>query len=472
VKPRALCISVSLCLFMMAIGANVSSAGEIQPLEPEWLRQMYAEGWQKIQEGVLQRDTGGKNFETFAYGFEGLTWVERDYEKQVTAREEEYNRSPTKSLSDLIGHFKGEIVRLSKALETAPSTKRLDSKTLQECPPYFGGEATASPQAEAIGPEATARAYFSNSCGYRGDTFAMASAHAIDGTVETTFTQADPRNGGYQLESTASASASGSKDCESRAQASVIVSDLSIYYQTPYRQNFGCSYSTSIYTLDSTTWNQTGTGNLGTLTLSGTGYTLIDGTYRPIGYANQQSGISFSRSGSAKLIGPARDTVSGFARASFIAFELLGRVTDTPTFGSSVLVGVSSTTGYNWGAQIRVNGGGSLASPPPLAAVVFVGSSFTDSSQVHEAPGGLDSRTRVRWTWTEDDQGSSTGTGQWWMFGNRPLDTWQKWGASKPNLRRPIGHTSTRMRVRNGPDGVPDDVGFDLLDVRVTIGTK
>lgn len=82
-KLRSLFVVSSFCLFTMILGARVSSAQQVQPLEPEWLQQMYAEGWEKVQEGILRRDTGGGEFETFSYGAEGLQWVLEGYTQQL-----------------------------------------------------------------------------------------------------------------------------------------------------------------------------------------------------------------------------------------------------------------------------------------------------------------------------------------------------------------------------------------------------
>ena len=56
-----------LCMVMILISAHPGSAQALQPLqpqEPEWLTQKYAEGWQKVQEGVLQRTGEGGQHET------------------------------------------------------------------------------------------------------------------------------------------------------------------------------------------------------------------------------------------------------------------------------------------------------------------------------------------------------------------------------------------------------------------------
>lgn len=232
-------LAVALCLLMVT-HARAGSAQQVQPLDPEWLQKMYAEGWRKVQEGVLQRDVGKGQVETFGYGAEGLQWVVDGYEKQVLQLEAKLEQSPDASLVLAIARLKKEIARLSESSVAAPSTRSFDNQTLENCTPSFGGEAYAGPQSNAVGVVANASAYFYNDCGHLGDTFATAYAHAIQGTVETTTIQNDPKNGGSSIDSQAVASVNGSTGCESWAQATVTSSDLSISYQTPLAQNFNC----------------------------------------------------------------------------------------------------------------------------------------------------------------------------------------------------------------------------------------
>jgi hypothetical protein len=241
VKLKLFSVSTILCLAMMITGVRAGSAQQVQPLEPEWLRQMYAEGWQKVQDGVLQRDTGGGQLETFTYGAEGYQWVAQSLQQQVSLLESRYNEAPDEDLADLIDYLKGEILRLEGDINSAPSAESFDGEALENCDVSWGGNASAGSQSGTQGVTASSNAYFHNNCGYVGDTFAMAYAHAIAGTVETTKIQNDPKNGGTWIDSNASASANGSTGCESYSQAQVTVSALNIAYQTPFRYNTNCS---------------------------------------------------------------------------------------------------------------------------------------------------------------------------------------------------------------------------------------
>lgn len=238
-KLRLLSMSLSLCLFMMIIGSSASSAQEVQPLDPEWLMQMYEEGWHKVQEGVLQRDTGGARLETFGYGEEGLQWLMQGYERQLTRLEEEYDASPSGDLAELISQIRERIDRLDGDLGAAASAESFDGNTPDACSLSFDATAFAGPQQSAQGVTATASAIWVSNCGFVGNTFAYAYAHAIDGTVETTVTRNDPQTG-TSIQSNVSASANGAASCHAEAQAEVQAPGLNIFYQTPLEQSFDC----------------------------------------------------------------------------------------------------------------------------------------------------------------------------------------------------------------------------------------
>jgi hypothetical protein len=323
VKLKLLSVSAVLCLAMMITGARAGSAQELQPLEPEWLRQMYAEGWQKVQEGVLQRETGEGQPETFTYGAEGTQWVIGNLQQQVSLLESRYNEYPDEDLADLIDEMKGEILRLEASIESAPSAESFDGSELENCNVSWGGDAFAGSQSGTQGVTASSSAYFHNNCGYYGDTFAMAYAHAIAGTVETTKIQNDPKSGTW-VDSSASASANGSTGCESYSQGQVTVYALNISYLTPFRHNTNCSlppqafvngtpdYYTDYYSpCANVTWTASASGGTGVFTYEW----YIGGVYQGSGstltrqYCNQTASVTVS------LV--ARDSAGATAGASY-----------------------------------------------------------------------------------------------------------------------------------------------------------
>jgi hypothetical protein len=240
VKLRSLWVSVFLSLLLVIISVRSGSAQELQPQEPEWLRQMYSEGWQKVQEGVLQRDTGGGRFETFGYGAEGLQWLAQSYEQQLRFFEEKYDASPTEEVAELVDQLRDKVDSLNRELQQAPSAESFDGSVMEGCNISYDAIVYAGSLSSTQGVTAVAEAYLHNDCGLVGNTTAVASAQAYSGTVESYQTQIDPKNNGTWIDSHASASATGSTACESRAQASVEVSNPYFFYAPPGAVNIEC----------------------------------------------------------------------------------------------------------------------------------------------------------------------------------------------------------------------------------------
>jgi hypothetical protein len=458
-----------LCLVILSAGARAGSAQELQPLEPEWLTQMYAEGWQKLQEGVLQRVSEGGKRETFSYGTEGLQWAVQRYEQQVADLKGRYNASPSEDLAELIDHLEGRILRLEGNIASASSAELFEGEVLEACTVSYGGDASAGPQTGAQGVTASASAFFHNDCGYLSSTFTTAYAQANAATGFTSVTHNDPKDGGAWLDSYSSASANGSTDCESWAEGSVIVSELNIDYHVDRRQNFSCTPidSISTYTLDSPSWAQTGTGNIGPLTLNNaSGATLIGSNYAPIATSGlPQAGISFAKSTASKLESQPVDTVSSFANAPVIKIEFTGRLREVPA-ATTVLIGMG-----HW-----ISGVGSYGlriATDQLQRLIVSSLNGTNSFSVHNGAVtlGLNETTNdsYRWVWTENSRGSSTGTAQWWR---KVSGVWQTWGTSKTDMPRPVGHANTRFRLHAHENGGPQAVGFDFLETSITFGAK
>lgn len=421
----------------------------------------------KVQEGVLRRVEEGGGLETFSYGVEGLQWVVQHYEQQVAYLQSRYDASPSEAVAELIGQFEDQILRLKETIDSAPSAESFDGEVLEECTPSYGGEAFAGPQTGAQGVTASVNVYFHNDCGQLASTFTTAYAHAVAATGETTVTHSDPKNDGAWLDSYSSASANGSADCYSWAEGSVTVSGSAIHHT--YKENYNCAPidSTSTYTLDSPSWAQTGTGNIGPLTLNNaSGVTLIGSNYAPIATSGlPQAGISFAKSTVSKLESQPVDTVSAFANAPVIKVEFTGRLREVPA-ATTVVIGMG-----HW-----ISGIGSYGlriATDQLQRLIVVSLNGTSAFTVHNASVtlGLNETTNdsYRWVWTENSPGSSTGTARWWR---KVSGVWQTWGTSKADMQRPVGHANTRFRLHAHENGGPQAVGFDFLETSITFGAR
>lgn len=288
-KLRLLSSSAVLCLSLLLFGSHAGvAAQEGGPPEPKWLQQMHAKGWRKVQEGVLQRDTGGGRFETFSYGAEGLRWVVQGYERQLRFFEGRYSEWPTPELAKAIDQLRGEIDRVNGEISVAPPAESFDGETLAACTVFEQSmQASAGPQETPQGVKAEASASFRSDC-FVADTYAVAHAEATDASgTHNIFTQEDPESGS-SISSHASASMAGVTNCYSWAQASV--SYEGSVYLTPLIENYSCpvdieavingpaSVTTDYYTnpCADATWTASATGGNG-------GYTYkwyVDGVLR------------------------------------------------------------------------------------------------------------------------------------------------------------------------------------------------
>jgi hypothetical protein len=299
VKLRMSLFFPALCMVMIFLGAQIGSAQALQPLQPQepaWLTQMYAEGWQKVQEGVLQRTTGGQN-ETFTYGEEGLRYQVEKLKVQVNLLQQFYNQNPSPELGKAIDHLQNQIgianARLSGGQVESPATEQMDN-----CDISYGAHAYATflTGAQAPGVSASADAYFHNNCGFQGNTYAYAYVQAASGTVFSTKTQEDPKYGAW-IDSAAQWTLSGSTNCSSSSYARAWSDSLNISYETS-AQNSYCpvpppsvfiSGTSNVYTdnynpCQNATWTASVSGGT-------PGYTI----YWYIGGVYQGSGSQFTK---------------------------------------------------------------------------------------------------------------------------------------------------------------------------------
>lgn len=460
-------VSAFLCLAILGAGARAGFAQEVQPLEPEWLLQMYEEGWQKVQEGVLQRKTIEGEIETFSYGAEGLQWLAQRHQQQVASLQSRYDASPSEDLAELIGQLEDQILRLEEGMSSAPSAESFEGEVLAECTPFMGGEAFAGSQTGVRGVTANVNVSFRSECGGLADTFTTAYAHAATAAGEMTVTHSDPKYAGSSLDSYSSASVNGSTACHSWAEGQIFVANELVY--RTFMENTRCDPidNVSTYTLDSPSWPQTGTGSIGSLTLNNaSGMTLIGSNYVPtVNSGLPQAGLSFAKSTVSKLESQPVDSVSAFANAPVLKVEFTGRLREVPA-ATTVVIGLG-----HW-----ISGVGSYGlriATDQLQRLIVVSLNGTNTFAVHN--GGVTlglnetANDSYRWVWTENSPGSSTGTAQWWR---KVSGVWQTWGTSKSDMPRPVGHASTRFRLHAHENGGPQAVGFDFLETSITFGAR
>jgi hypothetical protein len=294
-------LSVSAALFVsILLPTRASYAQQLQPLEPELVRQMLQEGWQKVADGVLQRTTDDRQTETFTYGEDGLRWTARRLEARLGFLQNEYNSHPSADLAGIIENIKAQLIDVDQSLKAGLGQAEMPTgEDIAACTISYDAQASASALTSSQGTAASAYANYSSTCGQLGNTYAYAYARATSGTLTTTHIQEDPKYNGTSLTSTGNVSSPGSTDCYSEAFARTWSPTLNIDYSVS-QVNYSCpppvspfsvsaSGPSDVYTDDYTpcqivTWTATPSGGTSPYTYDW----YIGGTY-------QASGSSLSR---------------------------------------------------------------------------------------------------------------------------------------------------------------------------------
>jgi hypothetical protein len=180
-----------LCLILLIVLAIPFAMPQTSSAAPpasnpgqDRLSQMIAEGWKPVANGVLKRDTGGNQVETFAMGVEGFTYAYEELRNQYGFLLSEYYRHPDGKIKQALAAIYKEMLRTQQDIQT------LQTSTLTAAPAgcdfSYGAHANAYATTTVQGVQADASAYFNNNCGFSGDTYAYAYARATTGTVTTT----------------------------------------------------------------------------------------------------------------------------------------------------------------------------------------------------------------------------------------------------------------------------------------------
>ena len=235
---KLLLTSLVLCLLLFGT-TRLSFAGQVdRETSQNPLASMMKEGWKPVTDGVLQRTSANGGVESFAFGSEGFSWMETQMQAQVLKMREAYTVHPSKDLAKAIDGLRAQIARIHQARQSGALTRSLEKVVINGCDIAYGASGGTGPVSSG-GATATASAYFHNTCGYSGDTYAYAHAVATQGTTTTDVTQTDPKTGTW-IDSSATATAPGSINCESDAYASVASYSLGISFSYTPPTNYQC----------------------------------------------------------------------------------------------------------------------------------------------------------------------------------------------------------------------------------------
>lgn len=198
-----------LCLGLLLFGGHrlLASEPEGQPWA-ELKTRMGAEGWKEIAQGVFERRLGATKVEHVGFGREGLAWHIGKLTRQLEGMMLEYESYPSEDLAESIDNLSVFIARSKTGLRNMP--EGLSSATAASgCSGVVSGAtADAYYRTDVQGVAAVADAWFSNTCGASGDTYARAYARATTNGTIMVQEQEDPDTG-TSVASHASASTAG-----------------------------------------------------------------------------------------------------------------------------------------------------------------------------------------------------------------------------------------------------------------------
>jgi hypothetical protein len=169
-------------------------------------------------------------------GPEGFAWMVKQLQAELGLLLDELRVRPTPKLRKTIRDHQAEIAKLQSYASALKGD--YSGQAAAGCDFAYGAHADAYPTRPTQGVRADADAYFNNTCGYVGDTYAYALARATLNGVETTVTQTHP-NSGTNVTSAVTASVAGNTSCYSYSTGRVTSFDLGISYQTA-DENFDC----------------------------------------------------------------------------------------------------------------------------------------------------------------------------------------------------------------------------------------
>ena len=235
-------IAAVLCLSITIPGVCLGQA--LATPEPAWLHRMLQDGWRTVQQGVLQRDTGGGRVETFTYGQGGLRWTAQKLQERISSLQREYAQHPSSELAGVIASLESESTQTDSSLKTAQAGAFAAESVTAGCEPTFGVHAVADPLTGSQGVTASADASYSSPCSDLGNVYSYAYARATSGTLTAIKIEEDPKLDGTSLASAVAVSVNGSTDCYSEAYARAWSPALDISYETS-DTNVNCPGATS-----------------------------------------------------------------------------------------------------------------------------------------------------------------------------------------------------------------------------------
>lgn len=215
--------SAALCLATLTLPR--ASAQMAMAAEPQ-IELMSEEGWQTVQEGVLQRDLGEGRVETYSYGAEGLRWNAQRLAERIASLEREYRTHPSDRLAAILAALKSDLRRTSQSVKKSSRMSLATAALTAGCEPTVTLGANAAPQSTRVpGSTASAHVSFQSPANCYGNTYTYAYSRATFGTTMNDDSQEDAQYDGTVLGASLSVSATGTADCFSESYARAWIQD-------------------------------------------------------------------------------------------------------------------------------------------------------------------------------------------------------------------------------------------------------
>jgi hypothetical protein len=233
-----------LLLFVSMIGsAHLSVAQETKARSNDPIAQLLRQGWKIVQDGVLQRDRGAGQVETFVFGAAGFTWKLQDLQNQLHNLRLAYQVNPTPELRKTILNHRQEIANTQKLIGLAQAAEAIGVPPVDDkvsCSLSFTYNASAAALTSSQGVTASASATFTGSCGFTGEVYAYSYSTATVAGAPTTQTLTDGPRTGANVSASSFTSQTGGSSCTSYGYASMTSSNLSPSSYTISATNNSC----------------------------------------------------------------------------------------------------------------------------------------------------------------------------------------------------------------------------------------
>jgi len=224
---KFMAVSLMLCLALL-MGAGLSLAQDLQKISDDTIASMLRDGWKIKQDGVLQRDRGPHQTESFVFGSAGFTWKLQDLQNQLRNLRLAYVVDPKPELRKAILSHRQEIANTQKMIAIAQAAEATGQTAIEKttCNISFGYSASASSLSTSQGVTGNGSANFSGNCGFTAEVYAYSYSKATVSGALTTKTMTDGPRSGASVTASANTSQTGGPTCESYGYASVTSNNL------------------------------------------------------------------------------------------------------------------------------------------------------------------------------------------------------------------------------------------------------